>query len=723
MRRAFFDLPAGGEVKGEESIMTILGTPGDDNLTGTAGDDVFDLRQGGNDTAQGLAGNDIFTFGATFTAADTIDGGAGADQIRLNGDYSAGVVFAATTMTDVQSIALSGGFTYNLTTDDANVAAGSHLTVNGANLTAGGALLFNGTDETDGHFILTGGGQGNDILRGGTGADTFNIGTNAVGNGGSDRVEGRNGNDIINVGAALDSTDKIDGGLGNDTIVFDGDYTGAHALTLAPTTVENIVNFVFDAGHSYDITSDDRTVAPSHALNVDASLLGAGDSLTFDASAETDGQVFFLGGQGNDDLRGGVLANAFNLGQGGNDAATGGNGNDVFNMGAALNSGDMLYGGGGIDRVVISGDYTHANALTLTAGTLQQIGVLEMLNGSSYHVTVDGNMAGFNVLLDPTAGTVFFNAGADKNDSAAFTFLGATTGNYILTGGYSGDVFNMQNATQYTLRGGHGDDTFTVGTGFTASDSIDGGGGDDTVSFTGGGIVIGASNVVNIEQYFLGNVTGGFAYNFTITDADMPAGGRLFISGGSLGTNNTLTVDGSAVTSGSLLLTGGGGSDTLIGGAGNDGLGMAGGANNAVTGNGGGDTIDWFNTVNGTAIYNSVSDSTGANHDTFIDVTFSGIGEHMQIHALGALPTAIDTPISGGALSKATFDADLAADVNASNLAAGHAVIFKAIGGDLTRHFFLIVDENGVAGYQAGQDLVVDVTQDNHGGLTTAFFI
>ncbi len=190
------------------------------------------------------------------------------------------------------------------------------------------------------------------------------------------------------------------------------------------------------------------------------------------------------------------------------------------------------------------------------------------------------------------------------------------------------------------------------------------------------------------------------------------AGGQLFISGSGALERDQHTYSGRLRrhVQFSSSSPAGAGADTLTGGAGNDVLEVGGGANNVATGGGGGDTIDWFNSTNGTAIYNSVSDSTGANYDTFIDASFVSGGEHMQIHALGALPTAIDPLISGGDLSKATFDADLEAGVNASNLAAGHAVIFKAHGGDLAHHVFLIVDENGTAGYQAGQDLVVDVT-------------
>ncbi|HEY2071923.1 MAG TPA: hypothetical protein VGG48_20370, partial [Rhizomicrobium sp.] len=71
-------------------MATITGTTGDDTLPGTSGDDQFNLIQGGEDTATGLGGNDIFSMGGKLDAGDSIDGGAGSDQVWLRGDYSAG---------------------------------------------------------------------------------------------------------------------------------------------------------------------------------------------------------------------------------------------------------------------------------------------------------------------------------------------------------------------------------------------------------------------------------------------------------------------------------------------------------------------------------------------------------------------------------------------------------------------------------------------------------
>jgi hypothetical protein len=52
--------------------------------------------------------------------------------------------------------------------------------------------------------------------------------------------------------------------------------------------------------------------------------------------------------------------------------------------------------------------------------------------------------------------------------------------------------------------------------------------------------------------------------------------------------------------------------------------------------------------------------------------------------------------------------------VNATTLAASHAVLFTANAATLSGHTFLVVDVNGSAGYQAAQDLVMDLTNGAH---------
>src|SRR5262249_48562873 len=163
----------------------------------------FDLSHGGADTAQGGGGNDTFTLGATLNSADNIDGGTGSDALSLNGDY-AGLVFEATTIVNVETLQLAGGHSYNLTTDDGNVASGQTLSVDASALGAADALVFNGAEETDGGFAFVGG-AGNDTLTGGAQADTFDLS-----HGGTDAAHGGDGDDVFNAGAALTAGDSID---------------------------------------------------------------------------------------------------------------------------------------------------------------------------------------------------------------------------------------------------------------------------------------------------------------------------------------------------------------------------------------------------------------------------------------------------------------------------------------------------------------------------------
>ncbi|HEX8571224.1 MAG TPA: calcium-binding protein, partial [Allosphingosinicella sp.] len=64
------------------------GNSGGNVVTGGGGNDFLRLQDGGDDNGVGGDGNDVFLFGGTFTSADQVDGGAGTDQIAIQGDYA-----------------------------------------------------------------------------------------------------------------------------------------------------------------------------------------------------------------------------------------------------------------------------------------------------------------------------------------------------------------------------------------------------------------------------------------------------------------------------------------------------------------------------------------------------------------------------------------------------------------------------------------------------------
>ncbi len=151
----------------------------------------------GQDVVIGGQQSDGFYFGdGAFSAGDRVIGsGGGNDQLGLRGDYSAGIVFAANAIEGVETLVfLSGadvrfggaasGYSYKVTMDDANVAAGATMTINGTLLSQSEKLTFDGSNERDASFrILSGksgdsliGGAGADLIYGGLGADTINGG-------------------------------------------------------------------------------------------------------------------------------------------------------------------------------------------------------------------------------------------------------------------------------------------------------------------------------------------------------------------------------------------------------------------------------------------------------------------------------------------------------------------------------------------------------------------
>jgi hypothetical protein len=232
---------------------TLTGTAGNDNIDGFGGNDTIVLAGGGDDVAAGGAGDDLIYYGAAFTNADSNDGGEGTDRVGLAGDYA--LTFDADDLVNIERLELYGSAAvggtgtneFNLTTVDANVAAGQTLFVTGASLSAAETLVFNGLAETDGRFVIHGGG-GADTLVGGA------LGDFLIGGAGNDLLFGLGGDDFL-VGDA--GADQLRGGFGGDTFRF---LTASDSGTAAGAS-DRIVDF--QKGHDkIDLSAIDAGSAP-----------------------------------------------------------------------------------------------------------------------------------------------------------------------------------------------------------------------------------------------------------------------------------------------------------------------------------------------------------------------------------------------------------------------------------------------------------------------------
>jgi serralysin len=348
---------------------TLRGNAADNVLDGGAGNDTFYLQDGGEDVALGGDGNDGFYLGAALTAGDRIDGGAGTDQVALQGSYgtfgpaAAPHVLSATNLANIEILNLLSGadtrfgdaagnlYRYNLRFDDANVAAGQQLRVNWAQLRAGEDVIFDASAESDGSFFILAG-SGQDVIRLGA------------------------GNDAVYFSAGgFTAADRIDGGAGYDEIGLRGDYD----IVMEADTIRNIEYLgLLSAGDrrfggpvaeafSYGIVMHDANVAAGATFRVWAAQLKAGESLRFDGGAESDGRFEILSGAGDDVLIGGAGADRLYGGLGA-DTLQGNGGGDRFiyrsTAESTLTAMDRILGFRAGDVIDLSG----IDAIAATAG-------------------------------------------------------------------------------------------------------------------------------------------------------------------------------------------------------------------------------------------------------------------------------------------------------------------------------------------------------------------
>lgn len=247
----------------------ILGTAGDNALTGTDAYDFFDggagadtiFAQDGADTIWGGDGVDIVQAGA---GNDLVHGEAGND-ILFGGEFGVGGVRAGSgddTMTGGDGNDSAWGFDG---VDEMSGGAGDDAMLGGAgddtlNGDAGNDSLFGG-DFAGGGFAV---GSGDDTMNGGDGTDGL------WGMDGVDVMNGGAGNDYLEGGADGDTMDGgadndfILGGLGNDTVTGGAGFDYLYGEGGAD-------QFVFRPGDSYDWALD-FSVAQGDTFRVSTSF-------------------------------------------------------------------------------------------------------------------------------------------------------------------------------------------------------------------------------------------------------------------------------------------------------------------------------------------------------------------------------------------------------------------------------------------------------------------
>ncbi|HYG47042.1 MAG TPA: M10 family metallopeptidase C-terminal domain-containing protein [Allosphingosinicella sp.] len=606
--------------------IVILGGSGNDSFTGTAGVDAIDGNNSpadsgaaDSDVLNGLGGND-FLFGRG--GNDTLDGGTGddamtggtGDDIYVVDSTGDSITEAAGEGTDEVRTSLA---TYTLaaalenltglgTVDQTLNGNGSDNVIDGglgADAMTGGAGNDTYVVDDGGDTVTELAGEGTDEIR--TSLATYTLaalanvenltGTNAAG-------QTLTGNTSANVVTGAAGADVIDGGSGADTM-RGGGGNDLYFVDNASDTVEE------NAGEG---TDEVRTGLALYSLAARPNV----ENLTATSNVNHD----FRGNSGDNVITGGTGNDLLRLYDGGNDTVLAGDGLDTLFFGATLSAADVVNGGGGVDTLVLQGNY--AGGLTLSPN-VTQIENISILGGNNTAFGEPGTNRYDYVLI---TNDVNFAPGVQARINAAallpdedFTFDGSaeTNASFVVYGGKGVD----------TLMGGFGNDIFIYAEErFAPGDTVNGGpGGYDGIFFRGNytidfnapgyfGLMTSIENMtltsITDERYARGGDAAGFDYNITLADNQLLAGVELTVSGALLQAYETMIVDGSLETDGTFRLFAGKSDDTLKGGAKND----------LLLGNLGADILSGGG---GTDIfrYDSTADSNSASRDQILDFT------------------------------------------------------------------------------------------------------
>ncbi len=410
------------------------------------------------------------------------------------------------------------------------------------------------------------GGYGNDTLIGGTGDDTLygSYGNDTlVGGAGNDKLYGGDGDDVLQGGAG---TNVLDGGLGTDTVSY---------ADLA-------------AGVNADLTTGIATGGATDTLVSIENLIGSQHD---DVLVGTSGDNTIWGLDGNDTIDG----------KGGRDVILAGAGDDTVIVSTLAAGVLTLDGGDGVDTIDLSvntaGVTLNLASGVTSGGNVDAAWVLNFENAKlgAGNDTVTGT-DGANVIDGGAGANVIYGQGGDDvirvtGSTGANQLYGGTGADTIWGGDGNDNLYGDGTSSNAaldgadTLYGGAGNDTLW---GSYGADYMDGGSGEDTVTYQNDGrthrVVLDANGDGVAEGGSSATAwTGGTAAN-NFAEGDILRSIEHLIGGGGV---DYFDVSQYAVFH---SLTGNGGDDVLIGGhAGNRFDGGAG--NDTIAGGNGADTL------------------------------------------------------------------------------------------------------------------------------------
>lgn len=328
--------------------------------------------------------------------------------------------------------------------------------------------------------------------------------------------------------------------------------------------------------------------------------------------------------------------------------------------------------------------YGHAPDIAVTR---EGTGIANTIHGSAFNDTLSG--VGDDDILMGGAGNDVMDGG-DGSDTASYADApaGVTASlayhnvAHNMGGGQGRDTLSsIENLTgsKYadTLTGDGGNNVLT---GLAGDDNLLGAAGDDTM--VGGAGNDNLSGRAGSDTADYSGATGSITVNLGSSPQDV---------GGGQGIDTLSAIENLTGSNYADALTGNSRINVLVGLDGNDTL-RAGGGNDIVTGGHGADDLYGASGAD-IFVYSEVADSMHTSYDRI-----TGFDLLADTFDLWFSVTGIDASRTATSFSR------IGAAFNASHLGAYHAGLV-----DVGSHTFLVVDANGVAGYQAGADLIVRV--------------